>query len=163
MSSVRRIITAGLLVGCSVVFVIVLGLAMQRILDTGGDEPGEGDSTAVVGSDTIPPPAGPRTTSLIPLDDEGGTVTCYRAGGGDYAGSFVVQVSASERVPDELTVGVDLLADDRSRQGRAVVVPTDPEGGVVTVVVPDSNTFPPFSDCSVTAIQRDQRVTLTDG
>jgi hypothetical protein len=109
-------------------------------------------------------PAGPLTSVPYQLDGTDGTVSCFQATSGAPTGSFVVQVSSAAPVPDGMTVGVDLVASDGSRHDQAVTIPAQPDQGDVAVVVPGSASTDgtaPYLDCTITAIQKGERVILT--
>ena len=109
-------------------------------------------------------PSGPRTSIPYQLDGTNGTISCFRATSGAYSGSFVVQVVSATPVPEEMTVGVDLVAEGGTYQRQAVAIPTRADQGEVVVAVPDSvgtDGTEPLVDCTIAAIQKGQRVILT--
>jgi len=162
MAFARRLAAATVVVVGSVAFLVVLVMALLSLSRASGTriESDEANSSAAVDA-TVPDPAGPETSPVVPFDGSGGNISCYRGASGATAGLFLVQVFSPGATPQDLSVAVDLVTSSGERQPRAIGVSIDGLAETTTAPIPDSNTDGPFTSCLVTAFQRGQRVTFT--
>lgn len=163
MPFANRLVRSIVLVILTVVMLVAFSLAVASLLrigsGSGGLTPG---AAAEVIDETVAAPEAAPSMSELAFDGAGiATLDCRRSAADTTNNPpFMVIIGGASSDPDPLAVAVDLIALDGSHHPRVVTFPVTAVSPTIEATIPDSFD-PSFDSCTVTAIQRGQRIVIT--
>lgn len=134
--------------------VLLVVLALQSILRLSSSDSAENDPDAAVAAALE---GQPDTVELVGAQGPT-TVSCGRPSDTE---PFVVVVDDPAPGSGDVAVGLDLVDPSGQRHRRVVTLPAVLDGTSRSGEVPDSSDPARYLSCVITAVQRDQQLTLT--